>query len=75
MECVTDPNALCIPPAVTGDQVPGFATSAATAVLGGDDGQMADLARADLRRHPAPLSRGRAPGDVRRRCSAARRTS
>ena len=54
MEFVTDPNALSIPPAITGEQIRGFATSATKMVLGGGVGQMIDLARANLRNIPRP---------------------
>jgi pyruvate dehydrogenase (quinone) len=54
MEFVTDPNALSIPPAITGEQIRGFATSATKQVLGGGVGKMIDLARANLRNVPRP---------------------
>ncbi|MGR7026035.1 pyruvate dehydrogenase [Geodermatophilus sp. URMC 62] len=54
MEFVTDPNALSIPPAITGEQIRGFATSATKMVLGGGVGKMIDLARANLRNVPRP---------------------
>ncbi|WP_249933196.1 thiamine pyrophosphate-dependent enzyme [Blastococcus sp. CCUG 61487] len=54
MEFVTDSNALSIPPAITGDQVRGFALSATKQVLGGGVGKMVDLARANLRNIPRP---------------------
>jgi pyruvate dehydrogenase (quinone) len=54
MEFVTDPNALSIPPAITGEQVRGFAASATRTVLGGGVGKMIDLARANLRNVPRP---------------------
>ncbi|WP_448638325.1 pyruvate dehydrogenase [Geodermatophilus sp. URMC 63] len=54
MEFVTDPNALSIPPAITGEQIRGFATSATKTVLGGGVGKMIDLARANLRNVPRP---------------------
>jgi pyruvate dehydrogenase (quinone) len=54
MEFVTDPNALSIPPAITGEQIRGFATSATKMVLGGGVGRMVDLARANLRNIPRP---------------------
>jgi pyruvate dehydrogenase (quinone) len=54
MEFVTDPNALSIPPAITGDQIRGFALSASKQVLGGGVGKMIDLARANLRNIPRP---------------------
>jgi pyruvate dehydrogenase (quinone) len=54
MEFVTDPNALSIPPAITGEQIKGFALSASKMVLGGGVGKMVDLARANLRNIPRP---------------------
>jgi len=54
MEFVTDPNALSIPPAITGEQIRGFATTASKMVLGGGVGKMIDLARSNLRNVPRP---------------------
>jgi pyruvate dehydrogenase (quinone) len=54
MEFVTDPNALSIPPAITGEMIKGFATSASKMVLGGGVGKMVDIARANLRNVPRP---------------------
>jgi pyruvate dehydrogenase (quinone) len=54
MEFVTDPNALSIPPAITGEQIRGFAKSASRMVLGGGVGKMVDLARSNLRNVPRP---------------------
>jgi pyruvate dehydrogenase (quinone) len=54
MEFVTDPNALSIPPAITGEQIRGFARSATKQVLGGGVGKMIDLARSNLRNIPRP---------------------
>ena len=54
MEFVTDANALSIPPAITGEQIRGFATTASKMVLGGGVGKMIDLARANLRNVPRP---------------------
>jgi pyruvate dehydrogenase (quinone) len=54
MEFVTDANALSIPPAITGEQIRGFALSATKQVLGGGVGKMIDLARANLRNVPRP---------------------
>ena len=54
MEFVTDANALSIPPAITGEQIRGFATSASKMVLGGGVGKMIDLARSNLRNVPRP---------------------
>lgn len=54
MEFVTDPNALSIPPAITGEQIRGFAASASRTVLGGGVGKMIDIARSNLRNIPRP---------------------
>ena len=54
MEFVTDPNALSIPPAITGEQIRGFARSATRQILGGGVGKMVDLARSNLRNIPRP---------------------
>jgi pyruvate dehydrogenase (quinone) len=54
MDFVTDANALSIPPAITGEQVRGFALSATKQILGGGVGKMIDLARANLRNIPRP---------------------
>ena len=54
MEFVTDPNALSILLAITGEQIRGFATSATKMVLGGGVGRMVDLARSNLRNIPRP---------------------
>ncbi|WP_223148262.1 MULTISPECIES: pyruvate dehydrogenase [unclassified Actinotalea] len=54
MEFVTDANALSIPPAITAEQVKGFALSASKTILGGGVGTMIDLARANLRNVPRP---------------------
>ncbi|WP_433034976.1 pyruvate dehydrogenase [Actinomycetospora sp. CA-053990] len=51
----TDPNALSIPPHITGEQVRGFALAGMRTVLAGGVGKMVDLARSNLRsipRHP-----------------------
>jgi pyruvate dehydrogenase (quinone) len=45
----TDPNALSLPPHVTGQQVRGFALAATRTVLDGGVGRMVDLARSNLR--------------------------
>jgi hypothetical protein len=49
---VTDPNALSMPPHVTGAEVKGFALAASKALLRGGVGQMLELARANLRNIP-----------------------
>ncbi len=54
VDLVTDPNALSIPPHISGEQVKGFAFSAGRTVLDGGVGKMLDLARANLRNVPRP---------------------
>jgi pyruvate dehydrogenase (quinone) len=54
MEFVTDANALSLPPAITGEEIRGFAESATRTVLGGGVGKMIDLARSNLRNIPRP---------------------
>ncbi|WP_326835644.1 pyruvate dehydrogenase [Amycolatopsis rhabdoformis] len=52
VELVTDPNALSIPPHITGAQVRGFALGASKTVLNGGVGKMIELARTNLRNAP-----------------------
>ncbi|MEV4597968.1 pyruvate dehydrogenase [Amycolatopsis sp. NPDC049253] len=52
VELVTDPNALSIPPHITGAQVRGFALGASKTVLNGGVGKMVELARTNLRNAP-----------------------
>jgi pyruvate dehydrogenase (quinone) len=54
VDVVTDPNALSIPPHITGEMVKGFALGATKTVLHGGVGKMIDLARANLRNIPRP---------------------
>jgi pyruvate dehydrogenase (quinone) len=54
VELVTDPNALSIPPKITGDMVRGFALAASKTVLNGGVGKMVELARSNLRNAPRP---------------------
>ena len=54
VDLVTDPDALSIPPHITGAQVKGFALAAGKVVLGGGVGSMVELARANLRNIPRP---------------------
>ncbi|MEV5570799.1 pyruvate dehydrogenase [Spirillospora sp. NPDC052269] len=51
---LTDPNALSIPPRITGAQVKGFALAAGRTVLNGGVGKMLDLARSNIRNIPRP---------------------
>ncbi|TMK72440.1 MAG: pyruvate dehydrogenase [Actinobacteria bacterium] len=52
VDLVTDPNALSIPPHISGAQVTGFALAATKVVLSGGVGRMLELARSNLRNIP-----------------------
>src|SRR5438552_6524615 len=52
VDLVTDPNALSIPPHISGAQVTGFALAATKVVLSGGVGRMVELARSNLRNIP-----------------------
>ncbi len=52
IDVVTDPNALSIPPHITGEQLQGFAMAASRTVLDGGVGTMIKLARSNLRNIP-----------------------
>jgi pyruvate dehydrogenase (quinone) len=54
VDVVTDPNALSIPPHITGEQMVGFAVATSKMVLHGGVGRMIQLARANLRNIPRP---------------------
>jgi pyruvate dehydrogenase (quinone) len=54
VELVTDPNAMSIPPHITGEMVRGFALAASKTVLSGGVGKMVELARSNLRNIPRP---------------------
>jgi pyruvate dehydrogenase (quinone) len=54
VDLVTDPNAMSIPPHITGEQVKGFAVAAGKIVLNGGVGRMLDLARSNVRNIPRP---------------------
>ncbi|GAB2661795.1 pyruvate dehydrogenase [Saccharopolyspora gloriosae] len=54
VDVVTDPNALSIPPRITGTQVKGFALAVSRTVLSGGVGKMVQLARSNLRNVPRP---------------------
>jgi pyruvate dehydrogenase (quinone) len=55
IDLVTDPNALAIPPHITGEQVKGFALAAGKIVLDGGVGEMIEIARTNLRNIPAVI--------------------
>ena len=54
VDVVTDPNALSLPPHITGEQVKGFALAVSRTVLSGGVGKMVQLARSNLRNVPRP---------------------
>ncbi|MDF9816329.1 pyruvate dehydrogenase [Streptomyces sp. SPB162] len=54
VDVVTDPNALSIPPKITGEQIGGFALSMSKTVLDGGVGRMLQMARSNLRNVPRP---------------------
>lgn len=58
LDVVTDPNALSLPPTITGEQVAGFALAATRTVLDGGVGTMLELARSNLRNIPRPSRLG-----------------
>ncbi len=54
LDVVTDPNALSIPPRITGQQLTGFALATSKMVLQGGVGRMIQIARSNLRSIPRP---------------------
>lgn len=56
VDLVTDPDALSIPPHITGAQVKGFAFAAGKIVLDGGVGKMIEMARANVRNIPRPVT-------------------
>ena len=52
VEVVTDPNALSIPPKVTGEQVFGFATAMSKVVLNRGAGEAVSMIRSNMRNRP-----------------------
>ncbi|MDQ6739661.1 MAG: pyruvate dehydrogenase [Actinomycetota bacterium] len=52
VELITDPNALSIPPKITGNQVFGFATAMSKVVLNRGAGEAVSMARSNLRNVP-----------------------
>ena len=55
VDLVTDPNALSIPPHISGAQLTGFALAATKVVLSGGVGRMLELARSNLRNIPGAV--------------------
>jgi pyruvate dehydrogenase (quinone) len=54
VDLVTDPNAMSIPPHITGGEVKGFAAASGKIVLTGGVGRMLELARSNVRNIPRP---------------------
>jgi pyruvate dehydrogenase (quinone) len=54
VDVITDPNALSMPPRVTGEQLTGFAISASKIIISGGVGRMIQMARSNLRNIPRP---------------------
>src|SRR6266545_3104117 len=54
VDVVTDPNALSMPPKITGEQVKGFALAMSRLVLSGDADEVVNMARSNLRNLPRP---------------------
>ena len=52
VDLVTDPNALSLPPHISGTQMAGFALAATKIVLSGGVGRMLEMARSNLRNIP-----------------------
>ena len=52
LDIVTDPNALSIPPSITGEQVFGFATAMSKLVFTKGIGEAVSMARSNLRNIP-----------------------
>jgi pyruvate dehydrogenase (quinone) len=54
VDVLTDPNALSMPPRITGEQVKGFALAMTRLVLSGDADEVVNMARSNLRNLPRP---------------------
>jgi pyruvate dehydrogenase (quinone) len=54
VDVLTDPNALSMPPKITGEQVKGFALAMSRLVLSGDADEVLNMARSNLRNLPRP---------------------
>lgn len=54
VDVLTDPNALSMPPKITGEQVKGFALAMSRLVLSGDTDEVVNMARSNLRNLPRP---------------------
>lgn len=54
VDIVTDPNALSLPPSITGEQVKGFALAMSRMVMNGGVGEAVQMAKSNLRNVPLP---------------------
>ncbi|MCL2534550.1 MAG: pyruvate dehydrogenase [Nocardiaceae bacterium] len=54
VDIVTDPNALSLPPSITGEQVRGFALAMSKMVMNGGVAEAVQMAKANLRNVPRP---------------------
>ncbi|MDH6678117.1 pyruvate dehydrogenase (quinone) [Rhodococcus sp. LBL1] len=54
VDIVTDPNALSLPPAITGEQVRGFALAMSKMVMNGGVAEAVQMAKSNLRNVPRP---------------------
>jgi pyruvate dehydrogenase (quinone) len=54
VDVLTDPDALSMPPKITGEQVKGFALAMSRLVLSGDADEVVNMARSNLRNLPRP---------------------
>ncbi|WP_429519614.1 pyruvate dehydrogenase [Rhodococcus sp. BE178] len=54
VDIVTDPNALSLPPTITGEQVRGFALAMSRMVMNGGVGEAVQMAKSNLRNVPRP---------------------
>jgi pyruvate dehydrogenase (quinone) len=54
VDVLTDPNALSMPPKITGEQVKGFALAMSKLVRSGDADEVVNMARSNLRNLPRP---------------------
>ncbi len=58
IDVVTDPRALSLPPAITGEQVKGFALAMSKVVMNGGVGEAVQMAKSNLRNVPRPSQFG-----------------
>jgi hypothetical protein len=67
VDVLTDPDALSMPPKITGEQVKGFALAMSRLVLFGDADEVVNMARSNLRNCPGLEGRRPATGGLRSR--------